>query len=764
MRALLKSLTLLSTLFVLIACGGGGSVSRDGNDGDDGDGGGTPPEPTISISLSLADSDGNADSDLTIDNPLTLTATVTNSDGDAVGDTLVTFSLSNDSLASFSNDTGTARTNASGVATIGMTVGALAGDGAVTATIPSGEEGSTTFSSSGSGGGSVQPATLQLFASAVQLASSGSDDVELIALVKNEQSVLMEGVEVSFSVSNQADVELQLTQPTTTADGTARARLTTLNNATNRVVTVTAQTGTFVETVDIEIFGTDVTINGTTEGGTASVILNDSVDLTLRVQDSDGVAVPNQSIQLAVDNGLLDDISTEADEASATLTVTTSANGQASVKYTGTVSGTDTLTAAALGDAYGDADGDGFKIFVQEDEFFFSSIPAGDTPLNTQETLTVSWRKDGSPFADGDVTFSASRGTIVDGQATGTTNADGEASFTISSTNAGKSSITATGIDDEGNEVSARVDIEFVATVPHVMQADATPDLIGPDGQTSTITAIVRDVDGNLVKNTVVNFNVDDTSTGTISPSQSTTDSNGVASTVFTSGSVTSEDAVVVTAAVSGMSEVSDTVTLTVGNRAFDVSIGTGNVVLSPDNATYLKEFAVFVTDSVGQPVEGVSLTASTTPTKFANNGMYRKGFWIWNGTVWVITNNDVDPVRTGLTAECTNEDINADGILNAGEDNNNDGFLTPGIVGALSFAGGNVTDENGQATLELRYPKAYAPWYDTEITVFAQSTGSEASASTIFTLSAAASDLDDEAEQPPPSPFGVSDSCNDIF
>ncbi len=763
MRALLKSLTLLSTLFVLIACGGGGSVSRDNTGGDNDGGGDNPPEPTISINLALADNQGNANRDLTIDNPLTLTATVTNSEGDAVSDTLVTFSLSNDSLATFSNDTGTARTNDSGVATIGMTVGALAGDGAVTATIPSGEEGSTTFSSSGSGGGSVQPATLQLFASAVQLASSGSDDVELIALVKNEQSVLMEGVEVSFSVSNQADVELQLTQPTTTADGTARARLTTLNNATNRTVTVTAQTGTFVETVDIEIFGTDVTINGTTEGGTASVILNDSVDLTLRVQDSDGVAVPNQTIQLAVANGLLDDISTEADEAADTLTVTTSANGQASVQYTGTVSGTDTLTASALGDAYGDADGEGFEIFVQEDEFFFSSTPADDIPLNTLQTLTVSWRKDGNPFANGDVTFSASRGQITSGQST-TTDADGNASFTITSTNAGKSSITATGVDNAGNEVSARVDIEFVATVPHVMQADATPDLIGPDGQTSTITAIVRDVDGNLVKNTVVNFNVDDTSTGTISPSQSTTDSNGVASTVFTSGSVTSEDAVVVTAAVSGMSEVSDTVTLTVGNRAFDVSIGTGNVVLSPDNATYLKEFAVFVTDSVGQPVEGVSLTASTTPTKFANNGMYRKGFWIWNGTVWVVTNTDVDPVRTGLTAECANEDINADGILDSGEDNNNDGFLTPGIVGALSFAGGNVTDENGQAILELRYPKAYAPWYDTEITVFAQSTGSEASASTIFTLSAAASDLDDEAEQPPPSPFGVSNSCDDIF
>lgn len=731
MRALIKSLTLFSTLILLVACGGGGSVSRDGDTGGNTGGGGSTPDPTISISMDVQDSNGNTDRNLTIDNPLTVIATVSNSDGEAVADTLVTFSLSNSELAVFSNDTGTARTNEEGVATISMTVGSLAGDGQITASIASGEEGSTTFSSSGSGGGSVQPATLQLFASTVQLPSSGSDSVELIALVKNEQSVLMEGVDVSFSVSNEADVELQLTQPTTAADGTARALLSTRNNATNREVTVTAQTSTLVQTVDIEIFGTEVTINGT-----SSIILNDSVDLTLRVQDSDGVAIPNQTVTVAAQTGTLSAGS-----------VVTGTDGQASVTYTGTVSGEDVITASAL-----NAETE-FVISVQEDEFTFVNIPTDDIPLNTNETLTVRWNKDGGPFAGGNVSFTASRGTIVSGE-TGTTDASGEASFTISSTNAGLSSITATGEDADGNEVSARVEIEFVATVPDTIQADASPDLIGPDGQTSTITAIVRDVEGNLVKGAVVSFNVDDTSTGSISPSQATTDSNGVASTIFTSGSVTSEDAVVITAAINGMPAVSDTVTLTVGNRAFDVSIGTGNIVLSPDNATYLKEFSVFVTDSVGQPVQGVALTVSATPVKFANNGVYRKGAWVWNGTVW-------QPVTSAV---CANEDINANGILDMGEDTNNDGFLTPGIVGSVSFAGQNVTDENGQAIVEYRYPRGFAAWYEANIRIFAQSTGSEASANFYFRLSAAGDDLDDEAEVPPPSPFGTNTVCTDTL
>lgn len=731
MSAFAKSLTVVSTLFLLIACGGGGSLERDSTSG-----GGTTTDPTYTITLSVQNQSGEDDKSLSVDNPLTVIATVKDESGNALSDTLVTFTFSQDELAEWGNDTGTARTDENGQATIGITVGTLSGDGQITATIASGETGTTTFSSTGGGQSSTQPAILELYASAVQLASSGSDTVELIALVKNAQSVLMEGVDVSFSAPADAGVEMQLVQSTTAEDGTARAILSTQNNATNRTVTVTAQAGSLSQTVDIEVFGTEVTINGT-----SSIILNDSVDLTIRVQDSDGVAIPNQTVALSASSGTL-----------ASTSVVTGTDGQATVTYTGTTSGSDTIIASALNASTS------FVVTVQEDEFTFTTVPTAEIPLGTAQSLTVTWNKDGVAYANGDVSFTASRGTITAG-ATGTTDANGQASFTIQSDNAGVAAITATGEDADGNQVSARVSIEFIATSPATLQADASPDLIGPDGQTSTITAIVRDAEGNLVKGSVISFNIDDTSTGSISPSQATTDSNGVASTVFTSGSVTSENAVTITATVSDTPAVFDTVNLTVGNRAFDVSIGTGNLVSKPDDATYLKEFAVFVTDSVGRPVQGVSLTASSVPVKRANGGVYRKGYWIWTGTAWTITTTSA----TGLTATCDNEDLPpANGILDAGEDYNGDGFLTPGIVGTLSFKDTNVTDENGQATLELRYPRAYAAWYDAQITVFAQSTGSEASASMKFTLTAAADDLKDESSPPPPSPFGTGTLCTD--
>ena len=877
MKTLSQSLTLFSMLFLLFACGGGGSLERE-SDSSSGSGDSGDTDSTYTVSLALVNQNDETDRNLATDNPLTLNATVTDNDGAPLADTLITFTLSNEELAVFGNDTGTARTDDAGVATIDLTVGTAAGDGQITATLPDGTEGTTTFTSSGSssdenavytisltlvnqageadrnlasdnaltlnvsvtdqfdnpltdtlidftlsdeniatfsndtatartddtgaasiglavgsasGDGEVTatlpdgttasttfssegasvitevPAVLELYTTSVQLASSGSDDIELIALVKNAQSVLMEGVDVSFSAPSSAGVEIQQVDSQTLENGTATARLTSQNNAANRTVTVTAAAGDLTQTIDIEISGTEVTINGA-----RSITINDSTTLTLRVQDSDGTNIPNQAIELAATSGELSASS-----------VATGANGQATVQFTGTVSGSSTVTASAL-NAIGS-----FTVTVQEDDFSFTTVPAEEVAVAPDDsyeeanytTLTVSWNKDNAPFAGGTVTFTASRGDIRPGDESGTTDANGELSFDIASTNAGLSSVTATGVDGDGNEVSATVDIEFIATDADSLYVDASPDQIGPDGQTSTITAIVRDPAGNLVKGKVVSFTVNDTSTGSISPSQATTDSNGIASTVFTSGAVTSEDGVMVTATVVDDVAVTGDVTLTVGNRAFDVSIGTGNEIEKPDTTTYLKEFAVFVTDSVGQPIEGVSLTASSTPVKYADGGEFYKGYWVWVDPVWVIRDVDSDGNILGTyTAECVNEDINGNGILDSGnfnaqrlasdttdfsngEDINRDTFLTPGIVGSLTFKDGiNETDENGQATLELRYPREYAGFYEAEISVFAQSTGSEASASMKYLFAIAADDASNENIQPPSSPFGVSRQCTD--
>lgn len=689
---------------------------------------------TITVALTLQNAAGETDNSLSTNNALVALATVTNSQGEPQADLLLTFSLSNDELATFSNDTATALTNSEGVATIGMSVGSASGDGQVTATLPTGESDSTTFSSTGSTTVSEEPASLELFADSIQLASSGSDEVELIALVKNEQSVLMEGVEVSFSAQTGDGVELQLIQPETAADGTARAVLTSRNDKSNRTITITAGAGSLTQTVDITIAGTEVTINGA-----SSVILNNSVDYTIRVQDSDGTLIFNQNVVLSAANGSL-----------SSTTVNTGANGQATVTYTASASGQDTITASALNAETS------FTVQVQQDEFNFVNLPEEEVPLGQSQTITVQWRQNNTPVVGRDVTFSASRGQIA-GDATVTTDANGQASIDISANNAGISAITASANDGSGNVlVSALTQIEFIATTPHTLIADASPDILGPDGQTSTISAVVRDVNGNLVKNSVINFTVSDVSTGFVSPSQATTDSKGIATTVFTSGSVSTLESVAITAFVADDPAIEDRVSLTVGARAFDISLGTGNEIEEPTSTSYLKRFGVFVSDSAGQPVSGVNLTASVTPSKYVNNGEYRTGFWVYNDdeSQWIAIVNQ----------NCLTEDINDNGILDTtptDEDTNGDGLLTPGLVGTITFTNGNaVTDENGYAELEYRYPSSYAVWYDAVISVFGQSTGSEAQASMNYTLDISADDVTDEGAAPPANPFGVTDQC----
>src|SRR3990167_4693207 len=108
-------------LVLLAACGGGGTISDD----DDGEG----TTEVISISLALTNASGVVSSEVSKVQPLTLTATLTSSTGRSMAGQLVTFSFNDALLASFNNEAGTAQTNSSGVAVIGVVVGTKSGAG-----------------------------------------------------------------------------------------------------------------------------------------------------------------------------------------------------------------------------------------------------------------------------------------------------------------------------------------------------------------------------------------------------------------------------------------------------------------------------------------------------------------------------------------------------------------------------------------------------------------------------------------------------------
>lgn len=134
---LLRRLSLLLMLVTVVGCGGGGDgLSRDGNGGGGDDGG---SGNTITVSLT------GTDTNVTGQAPITISALVLENSQPKEGE-LVTFTTT---LGALSPSSGTARTNAEGIADIVLTAGSVRGAGAVTATLDSGESASFTFSTQG---------------------------------------------------------------------------------------------------------------------------------------------------------------------------------------------------------------------------------------------------------------------------------------------------------------------------------------------------------------------------------------------------------------------------------------------------------------------------------------------------------------------------------------------------------------------------------------------------------------------------------------
>ncbi|NVK55388.1 MAG: Ig-like domain-containing protein [Alteromonadaceae bacterium] len=741
----LRLLTALSTLFILVACGGGGSVSRDDNPGVPPT---TPtPTPTYSINLAITDNAGTATSALSADTPLMMSATVTDGNGNPVNGEVVTFSFSVENLARFSTDTGTALTNSEGIATIGLIVGELSGSGMVVATLSSGESAQIGFTSSGTVATEDTPVSLEVFASRSQLSSGGNDEVDIWAVVKNDQNILLEGVAVSFSADNNAAiVEIQ---PVTDANGQANVKLRTGNNKDWRTVRVTATVAgqqTLSGFVLVDIVGTDVVINGA-----KSAIIGDSVSVTLNLQDSENVGIANEQITLQVTD---QDDNVVTAETLSDASPETNGDGRAMVTFTAPAAGTYSLVASAL-----NFQTRPFTIEVQQDEFVFVDPPdisnvEDDIDLNTDFPLQVAWLRDANPFAGGTVSFAISRGTIV--SADSVTDAAGIADITVRSDNAGLATISATGTDGAGIEVSTQIQIAFIANDADTITVDATPDSIGPDGQTSTISAVVLDADGNRVRNKLVNFEVSDVSNGNLTDAQSRTDRRGIATTVYESNAVSTYQSIEVRAYVNDDQEVSDSVRLTVGDRPFDITLGTGNLIESPQQSSYSKEFSVFVTDADSNPVSDAALTFSATPvavTETGNSAFY-KGYWMWN--------EDDSIYYAVVTASCPSEDANGNGRLDVGEDLNGDGQLTPGNVAAIDADA--ATDENGQALIELNYPRQYGHWVQLTLSARGESSGTESVDSMNYQLGVSSEDRSNQGSPPPASPWGSSTNCADTL
>ena len=272
---------------------------------------------------------------------------------------------------------------------------------------------------------------------------------------------------------------------------------------------------------------------------------------------------------------------------------------------------------------------------------------------------------------------------------------------------------------------------------------------------------VVRDINGNLVKNKMIDFTLTDTNGGTIYPANAITDSSGSASTVYTSNAVSAQDDVSIIATVREDTSIFDTVTLTVADSGLFISLGTGNSLIEKDNNSYTKQYTVFVTDVDSNPIKNQALTVSAVPQS------YYKGAWyqIYNADGDFETWAALGATGAESRFKCVNEDLNTNGTLDAGEDTNDNGMLTPGNV--VAAEGQITTDDDGQATIDIDYAQSFARWIDIRLVVSGQVGGTESSAQAIFTLPVLASDVSAENVTPPRAgigrngPFGLLGDCS---
>ncbi|HWJ37012.1 MAG TPA: Ig-like domain-containing protein [Steroidobacteraceae bacterium] len=693
-------------------------------------------------------------------NSATISATAKDASNNLIKGATVAFSSTAGGLAITQ-----AVTDVNGLATATLT----AGTAAVGTTI-------TVTASSGGVSGNVAVSvvniqqTITLTTSLPQIPSDGSKTAVITALVRNASNQFIPGVVVNFVPSSGG---LAITQGTTDNSGTATATLSAAQDPTNRIITVTATAGTATATVPVAVTGTTLSVVGP-----PNLVLNGQGTYTVSLLNSSNAGISGQTVTLTSANG----------NTLSTASFVTDSTGQKSVTLTAAKSGNDTLTATALGLTAGQA------IAVSGQSFQFTTPAATSTnvDLGVSQTLTVTWAVNGAPQANQTINFAATRGTLS--AATATTNAAGQATVTISSTVAGPATITAS-----ATGVTTQTNIDFIATVPASIAVEASPATIPTHGQ-STITAVVRDPQNNLVEGQAVDFQtVGDTTGGTLSVASGITDSQGRAQTVYTASATTSATkGVQVKATVQGSSPaIAQSAYLTVGGVSVGLSLGTGNQlteILAPNGlpVQFSVPYTVIAADAAGNPVGNVPVTLTIHPLNYFKGGYTVSGSsWVQTGTpggavtpfVGCINEDDSEPavivnnVSTPNPADfngimdpgedgCTNGVPNTTGPLGANQacnaSGNGNGKLDPGVT-AVASPGSVTTGADGTANFVVNYPESDALWVQVQLIATTNVSGTETSATSTFILPILAKYLTTTTADPPgdPSPYGVVQQCN---
>ncbi|HEX5361980.1 MAG TPA: hypothetical protein VFW49_13000 [Fluviicoccus sp.] len=679
----------------------------------------------------------------------------------------------------------TAVTNASGVATVTFSgVDTVPGSGVVQATYTDDQGNISTNSITLA---VVQDYSLNLSSQTNTLPTGSDALVRLSAFVLDGAGTAVKGSTSGLSVKfelTQGDGFLEQASSINDSGLSQVYYHPDPTNIVNRDIKIRATlSGSFASLVQkeqvLKITGNAISMTGSQ----TNVLDGDTVEFSGKLLTGQGSPIVSKSVSLTASGlqGVPAAVTTRADGSFQVKNVLVSTAGAATASLKASVSDLDTLPLESTA-----------TLNVSQKNFRMEATPSEDILIGTPQTVTVRMR-DTSDVSGRVVNLASTLGAITDVTTGATISSvtltdltpgdaifEGTGSFKLTAAFPGTALVEAEAKDSDNSLVQISKQISFISTIPRKLTIQAVTPNLSPLQATNVIVRAFDDKD-NPVKNVRVQFNADDPSHGSLSAAIIRTDANGQATVSFTAGKdTTATGAVVVKASTPDYAVATPTIPavdpvsqkLTVGGKALFVSIGTGNVISSLSSAadtTYKLPHQVMVTDATGAPIIDSDVILSVSSVS------YLKGFFakVAGSSFW----------EQFVDIECTNEDANGNGNLDASENDgvedllngnvmdNHDGVLWPGSPVTTS-AKTIRTDSNGVASFDLVYAKSYAKWVRVTITAATTVVGSETRAFRTFVLPGAADDYRNDKDPPGGlvSPYGRTtvaqpgDGCSYVY
>jgi len=650
-----------------------------------------------------------------------ITATLTDSAGEAVTTgTSVTFSTTLGAFTGGSTSYTLSTPDDAGTVAVSLRAGTTPGSATVSAESNGVTQAvSVTFSGEDVAGSA---STVSLALSQTTVKSDNSDSATVTATVLDVNNAALPSITVAFSSTGG-----QLSASSADTDTNGQAQVTFSSGTTdrsNRVVTITATVaGIDPRQIPVQITGTTLTLS--TDTTNLEVGGNETATLTITVKDAGETGIFGAEVAVSV---------APASTGAATLALatgytdyTTDVNGTLKVEVTATGAGNVTVNVSALGATASQS----YNVGAVGAVFGISSPTTDPYSLLTDTGLTITV----SAPTQANVQFATTLGAWDGGadMVVTKTVSGGSASAVLRSPNAGVATVQVFDAADSSTTDSLKVAISAPSSEASQIALQASATVVAPSAggvdNTVTLTATVKNTSDEPVSNSPVAFSITNPTGGgeSISPVIVYTDDYGKATSTFTSGGLSSDrEGVRVKASVVPPPAVTpDTIDIVIGGTAGSVTIGQGTTITSINNDTaYQLPMSIMVADSNGNPMSGAEVSLSLWPTQYATG-------------CWVETNGDCVPGNCAITQYLgyPNEDINSNLILDALEDVNLDGQLTPPNSAAGSLPATVTTDDYGVANFNLIYLKISAAWIEDEITASVLVLGTETQSTYKFWL-----------------------------